>query len=346
MTVSITEFFDSIEISDLSATPKYKQLADSIINGIHHKIFKKGDVLPSINEISSFLEVSRDTTEKAYKYLKNKGVIYSAPGKGFFIAVNELKQGPRIAVLLNKLSEHKKIVYDAFASEMGEWSALDLFVYNSDISYLKSLLLNFTKTYDHYVIFPHFKEGADQAAEIISRYIPSEKLLLLSKLIPDLEGEFPAVFENHENDIYTALNKAIEHLKKYETIKLVFPDHSDYPKAIIKGFYKFCQEHGIDHTLVSNLKREKIKSGTCYINIVERDLALLLEKILAQKLEVGKDVGIISYNETPLKKFILNGITTISTNFEYMGKAAAQLIKNKSKEHMEVPFDIIIRASI
>ncbi|WP_316929878.1 substrate-binding domain-containing protein, partial [Sphingobacterium sp. T2] len=212
---------------------------------------------------------------------------------------------------------------------MGEWSALDLFVYNSDISYLKSLLLNFTKTYDHYVIFPHFKEGADQAAEIISRYIPSEKLLLLSKLIPDLEGEFPAVFENHENDIYTALNKAIEHLKKYETIKLVFPDHSDYPKAIIKGFYKFCQEHGIDHTLVSNLKQEKIKSGTCYINIVERDLALLLEKILAQKLEVGKDVGIISYNETPLKKFILNGITTISTNFEYMGKAAAQLIKNK-----------------
>lgn len=97
---------------------------------------------------------------------------------------------------------------------------------------------------------------------------------------------------------------------------------------------------------MSNLKREKIKSGTCYINIVERDLALLLEKILAQKLEVGKDVGIISYNETPLKKFILNGITTISTNFEYMGKAAAQLIKNKSKEHVEVPFDIIIRASI
>ena len=40
-------------------------------------------------------------------------------------------------------------------------------------------------------------------------------------------------------------------------------------------------------------------------------------------LVIGKQVGIISYNETPLKKIILNGITTISTDFEAMGIEAA-----------------------
>lgn len=346
MTTTVSDFLNSIEISDFSATPKYQQLADSVIIGVQNKRFKKGDILPSINEFSTYLEISRDTVEKAYKYLKNRGIISSTPGKGYFIAINEVKQGIKIAFLLNKLSEHKKIVYDSFAHEMGECSALDLFVYNSDISYLKSLLPNLTKTYDYYVIFPHFREGSDKAAEIINKYIPSEKLLLLSKFIPDINGDFPAVFENHENDIYISLKEALESLKKYKKLKLVFPDHSDYPKAIIKGFYKFCQEYEFDHKLVSDLNKEKTSSKTCYINLAERDLVVLIEKTIQNKLVVGKDVGLISYNETPLKKFILNGITTISTDFEYMGRAAANLIKNRSKEHVEVPFHLIIRDSI
>lgn len=346
MTTTISEFLNSIEISDFSATPKYQQLADSVMNGIQSKKFRKGDILPSINEISNYLEISRDTVEKAYKFLKNKGIISSTPGKGYFIAIHEINKGIKIAFLLNKLSEHKKIVYDSFAKEMGESAALDLFVYNSDISYLKSLLSNLTKTYDYYVIFPHFREGSDTAPEIINKYIPTEKLLLLSKFMPGIKGSFPAVFENHEKDIFGALCKALAYLDKYKTLKLVFPDHSDYPKGIIKGFYKFCQQYNKDHILVSKLKFEKIESGTCYINLAERDLVILIEKIIHKKMVLGKDVGLISYNETALKKFILKGITTISTDFEYMGQAAARLIKFKSKEHVEVPFHLIVRDSI
>lgn len=59
---------------------------------------------------------------------------------------------------------------------------------------------------------------------------------------------------------------------------------------------------------------------------MEDDLVLLIEKIIETKLEVGKQMGVISYNDTPLKKIILNGINTISTDFHLMGKKAAQLI--------------------
>ena len=54
-----------------SATPKYQQLANSILNAIEKRKLQVDDVLPSINELSSEFEISRDTVEKGYKYLKN-----------------------------------------------------------------------------------------------------------------------------------------------------------------------------------------------------------------------------------------------------------------------------------
>ena len=79
---------------------------------------------------------------------------------------------------------------------------------------------------------------------------------------------------------------------------------------------------------------------------MESDLVILIEKILATKMKIGKHVGVISYNETPLKKIILNGITTISTDFQVMGQKAAELILGNSKEHFEVPFHVTFRSSL
>ena len=98
--------------------------------------------------------------------------------------------------------------------------------------------------------------------------------------------------------------------------------------------------------MVSDVLNEPIKPGEVYINLMEDDLVKLLDRILSLKLEVGKDVGVISYNETPLKKFILNGITTVSTDFNRMGTVAAQLILDKSTRHEEVPFYLKLRSSV
>lgn len=346
MTNKVSNFLKTIEISDFSATPKYQQLASTIIDAVKVGTLEKNDMLPSINELSMYVDISSDTVEKAYKYLKNSGVIASIPGKGYYVATTDVKQRQKIALLLNKLSAHKKIVYDSFVRELNDEAAIDLFVYNSDIRYLQTLLANLTKTYDYYVLFPHFKEGRDQAPDIINKYIPPEKLVLLGKFIEDIHGDFAAVYEHYEKDIYGALEEANQSLSKYHTIKLIFPDNSDYPKAIIKGFYKFAQQYAFNHSLVSELTNEKISKGTCYINIAEDDLVKLLGKILLKQLKIGKDVGIISYNETPLKQFILNGISTISTDFEMMGKMAADLIKRHSIEHLEVPFYLKLRSSV
>jgi DNA-binding transcriptional regulator YhcF (GntR family) len=337
--------FQYINIDYLSATPKYMQLANSVIKAISEEKIGKDDLLPSINELSFEFEISRDTAEKGYKYLKQIGVLGSVPGKGYYVKSTEVKQPLKIFLLFNKLSVHKKIVYDAFVKTLGGIALVDFYIYNNDISLFKRLIQNSKNEYTHYVIVPHFMEGGEGADEIINQ-LPAEKLLMLDKLIPGIKGEYAAVYESFEQDIYEALEQMRKLLSKYHTIKIIFPEYTYHPEEIIKGFTKFCRQYAFNYKVVHDVSREPIKEGEVFINLMEDDLVTLIEKILVTKLKVGKHVGVISYNETPLKKIILNGITTISTDFEIMGQKAAELILNNSNEHFKVPFYVTIRASL
>ena len=62
----------NIQINEQSRVPKYKQIVDSIIADISKGKIQVGEKIPSINELSEFLLLSRDTVEKAYKLLKEK----------------------------------------------------------------------------------------------------------------------------------------------------------------------------------------------------------------------------------------------------------------------------------
>jgi hypothetical protein len=291
------------------------------------------------------MDISRDTAEKAYKHLKKLGVIGSVPGKGYFISNTDVKQPVKIFLLFNKLSTHKKIMYDAFVDSIGEDAVIDFYIYNNDFSLFRKLLTNKRDDYTNYVIIPHFLEGGEHANEIINA-IPKEKLLLFDLMLPGIDGDFAAVYEDFEKDIYDALEQAVERLSKYHTIKLIFPDYTYHPKEIIKGFYRFCNQYAFNYEVVANINKATINEGEVYISLMENDLVTLIEKIIETKLEVGKQVGVISYNETPLKKIILNGITTISTDFYAMGAKAAELIRNKSTEHFAVPFYLTLRESL
>ncbi len=339
------KIFDHIHIDEYSATPKYLQLTNSILTAIEVGKIKKNDMLPSINELSYELEISRDTAEKGYKYLKKIGVLGSIPGKGYYITATDFRQTLRICLFFNKLSSHKKIVYDSFVAALGEQVAVDFYVYNNDFKLFKKLLSNKMEGYSHYVVVPHFIEGGENAYEIINA-IPKEKLVLLDKKIPGVEGEYAAVYENFEKDIYHALELAREDLSKYHTIKLIFPEKSYYPKEIKKGFLRFCQQYAFNHKVITDLRSEPIGEGEVYINLMEDDLVILIERIISMKLVVGKQVGVISYNETPLKKIILNGISTISTDFQQMGEIAAKMILENLRTHVEVPFYLNKRASL
>ena len=55
--------FDWIRVDEFAATPKYLQLTNSILKAIEMGKIRKNDLMPSINELSFELEISRDTAE-------------------------------------------------------------------------------------------------------------------------------------------------------------------------------------------------------------------------------------------------------------------------------------------
>ncbi len=337
--------FKHLFIDYYSATPKYLQLASCIIKAISEGVLKENDVLPSINELSFEFEISRDTAEKGYKHLKKTGVLGSVPGKGYFVKNTELNQKLKIFLLFNKLSAHKKIIYDSFVASLGDLAAIDFYVYNNDFLLFKKLIGHQKGDYTHYVIIPHFMEGGENVHEIVNT-LPKEKLILMDKLLPGVTGNYAAVYEDFEEDIYNALEQANEQLSKYNTIKIIFPEYTYHPNEILEGFYRYCQQYAFNYKVVHRIEDEPIHKGEVYINLMENDLVILIEKILATGLKVGKDVGVISYNETALKKIILNGITTISTDFQMMGEKAARMILDQSTEHAAIPFYLTLRASL
>ncbi|MGN6803858.1 MAG: GntR family transcriptional regulator, partial [Ginsengibacter sp.] len=197
-------FYRFIEIDTLSATPKYLQIVNSIIKAITNGKLQDNDILPSINEFSNELDVSRDTIEKGYNHLKKMGVLASIPGKGYFIKDPDVLKFNKIFLLFNKLSTHKKLIYDAFVQTLGQSAIVDFYIYNNDFNLFKELLNRSIGNYSHYVIIPHLREDSKTSTEVLN-LIPKEKLILLDKTIPSLKNACSCVYEDFEKDIYNAL---------------------------------------------------------------------------------------------------------------------------------------------
>ena len=50
-----------------------------------------------------------------------------------------------------------------------------------------------------------------------------------------------------------------------------------------------------------------------------------------KKFKLRDDFGLLSYNDTPMKRFVAEGITVISTDFKLMGQKAAEFPKSNTK---------------
>ena len=73
------------KISTGSGVLKYNQLINSLLEAIEAGIIQKGDRLPSINAICKEFSLSRDTVLLTFNELKARGVIFSVPGKAYYV---------------------------------------------------------------------------------------------------------------------------------------------------------------------------------------------------------------------------------------------------------------------
>ena len=75
----------NITIQTKSGVPIYEQIGKAIKTDILEGRLKKDEPLPSIRSLAADLRISVITTKRAYEDLEKEGMIYSVPGKGFFV---------------------------------------------------------------------------------------------------------------------------------------------------------------------------------------------------------------------------------------------------------------------
>lgn len=349
MKPGMTDIMKGMEINSESRTPKYKQIINFIINQIEKGKLIEGDRIPSINETSEEFYLSRDTVEKAYSFLKDRNLIVSVKGKGYFVSNADLVSKVNVCLIFNKLSAYKKIIFNSIIQTLDTNASVDLYVHHCDNELFKSILTKKIGQYNYYVIMPHFQPIDSEMLALIQK-IPEDQLVILDRMAPGLEGKYGSVYQDFKNDIYNALESALESLRKYQKLVLVFPidDMYPYPHEIEQGFRKFCVAYDFEFDVIDEFSpdREISQKGEAFIVIEDTDLVNLVKAVRSNRWEIGQDVGIISYNETPLKEVLAEGITVMSTDFEKMGQQAAQMILDRDFKQVENPFLLIKRKSL
>lgn len=71
-----------------------------------------------------------------------------------------------------------------------------------------------------------------------------------------------------------------------------------------------------------------------FITIEESDLLNLVKQIMDEEYILGNEIGVISYNDSPLKDLL--GIKVICTDFRVMGETAAQMSINNKKGEIKI----------
>ena len=74
------------QIDVMSRKPVYEQLVNQVERFILIGVIHQDEQIPSVRSLSVELAVNPNTIQKAYSELDRRGIRYSVPGKGSFVA--------------------------------------------------------------------------------------------------------------------------------------------------------------------------------------------------------------------------------------------------------------------
>jgi DNA-binding transcriptional regulator YhcF (GntR family) len=329
-----------ISINAKSSVPKYRQIIDSLLKSIEKRRLKKGDKVPSINQICSEFNLSRDTVMFAFNELKSKGILKSQPGKGYYIASTEIKVEERVFVLFDELNAFKEDLYNSLINSLKGKATVEVYFHHFNYKVFKSLVTESIGKYTSYLIMP---ATFDNTSHLLSK-LPQDRVYIIDRLKPEL-SKYPVVYQDFEQDFYDALVEGKEMIAKYRKLVFVNPGGKE-PAERSEGFRRFCEENNFKYEIVKSITGVKPALWEAYFLISDRDLVEMVKIAKYCKFKLGKKFGIVSFNDTMLKEVVAGGITTISTDFTEMGKMLANMVVTRDKSQVRNKARMIVRNSL
>lgn len=324
--------------------PKYQQIIEAVVQAIEAGTLARGQQLPSISELSDSQKVAKVTVAKAYEELRQRGIIQAQHGKGFYVATTNVRTSLNVFVLFDTLNAYKETLYQSFKDALPSDTALSVFFHHYNLRLFESLIQNNLGSFSQYVVMPHFDEDVSSIVGLI----PSDKLLIIDKAVESLTGDYAAVYQDFNADMFNALASGINLIRRYNKLTLVLSeDQFQYvPGGSIEGFNSFGETFGVACAVVGQYRELVIRPGEAYLLFADRDMLQFIKDTRKANLKLGTDVGLISYDDTPMKELLEGGITVISTDFAQMGQTAGRLLLDKTRQKLANPSQLIVRNSL
>lgn len=303
-------------------------------------------MLPSLNELSLELGLAKETVNKAYSILRETGRIDSAHGKGFFVTNNKHKTS--ILLLIDRITTYKQVMLNEFTERVKDIADITIRLHNQDLDLFESFVKETAGLFDYYLVIPHFPLGAETRIIKSLKKIPNRKLILLDRKIDNFRGQFGYIYQDIENDVYDGLSEGIDRLREFRRLHVVSMPNSLYAPIIERGVVRLCEQHGIAYSIHNRIDSSFIKPNEVYLIVnsqLDVELIELVRHATEKGYQIGKDIGIISYNESPINEIILNGLSVLSTDFRQMGRLAAEMVTSNKLEKKKCTFGLIRRGT-
>ncbi|MGD9557208.1 MAG: GntR family transcriptional regulator [Mangrovibacterium sp.] len=337
----MSDLIDLIHSELLQNKSKRDGIVSGILTAIGNGMVSKGDPLPSVNKLIQKTGVARMTVVKALNILKERGIIVAEDKVGYYVRDVNVQRELKVFLFLTGFYSYHEVLYNSIMEGIRDPGiTVDLYFHHCNIKTFRSILQENLGAYGLYVItgFDH-----PQVKTLLSR-VPQKKLLQI--LRPPLLPECSSVSQ----DFYSGLKKALEMLRdrlaRYREFILIFPPQVNHPQEIKDAFTGFCTENQITCRVENRLSRNLVTGGRAFWVIEDSDLIALIRIGEEMGFLLGKEIGVISYNETPMKEIIRNGITVVSADFSKMGQVIARFITSPVKTTEVYRPEVIVRNSL
>ena len=301
------------------------------------KEFREGDSLPSINQLSAQYGVSRDTVFKAFLDLRERGLIDSTPGKGYYVT----SQVTNILLLLDEYTPFKEALYNSFIKHLPINYKVDLLFHQYNERLFNTIIRESIGKYKKYIVMNFDNEKFSTALNKIN---PSRLLLLdFGKFEKD---KYSYICQDFDDSFYLALFTLKERMQKYLQIVFLFSKGLKHPQSSKEYFTSNCKKEGFLHEIQEDIENLTVRKGTVYIAIKQQDVVKVVKQGRLAGLKCGKDFGLLAYNDIPSYEVIDEGITSLSIDWEMVGNEAANFVLNNVPIQKYMPTEVRLRKSL
>lgn len=251
------------------------------------------------------------------------------------------------------MCDYKAAIFDAIMLNLNGKFEVNMAIFEYNVDAFIRIIQESLNNYEYFIIMPHFRRGKlygldeedeDRIRKILD-CIPASKLYYLENYLPHSHRINGALLDYSE-DFYKALTQASGKITLYEKIIFVNSSNSQFPlpTGIIDGFVNYCDSCEIDYEIVNDCRQDfQNTNGTLLMIFDENDLAACIKAMRKEQKEMGRDVGIISYNDHPMKDLL--GISTITADFFAMGASVGKMISEGIQQRRKMHLEFIDRGS-